>query len=123
MDFEIKKSRNVLVLFIKVNRDIELNFFLSLMKECSIIADKSNTRHFIFDLSYVESEASAIEQYYFAKKLRSTGFPPESKIAFLADENINQHIFLETVLSNVGFIVRFFTNRDKAYKWVTKLLK
>lgn len=75
----------------------------------------------LLDIRSMNGQLSTFESYDLCKQLpeKIKGFRPNRKTSVVdSEENRDQSRFIETVLVNMGFNFRFFTNTIEAERWL-----
>ena len=91
----------------------------TLAVELVLLGEKLNVLGCLIDISETTSASKVIDKYKFAyEKAKIIGLPFHWRYAFLKAHGDNSPIFIETVMSNAGYIIRIFDNESEAVEWL-----
>ena len=77
----------------------------------------------LLDIQCMNGQLSTFESYHLCRELpeKIEKFRPNRKTSVVdSEENRDQSHFMETVLVNMGFNFRFFTNTVEAERWLSE---
>ncbi len=75
---------------------------------------------FLFDMREATVIGSTMDTYRTGARPDADGVPRgQSKTALVYSGDLAEHKFLETVVSNRGYMLRVFDDFDEALKWLT----
>lgn len=92
---------------------------LEVARELVNMGDRSGILGCLIDLRGTISISSVVEKYQFAyEKAELVGLPPHWRYAFLKDEADDSPDFIETVMQNVGILLKVFIYEQEAVDWL-----
>lgn len=118
MEYELDYQAVPGIVLVNFNRNMTKTFALEVVNEAMIFAKQKDCDQFLFDLSQVDNEEDAFGQYAFAREMGLLGFKKTFQLAVFVGEKMTEHKFVETVLVNRGFWVKFFVDKDDARSWL-----
>ena len=94
---------------------------ISMVRDYIKANEEYGYKKLLLDIRSMNGQLSTFESYYLCKELpeKVEGFRPNRKTSVVdSEENREQSRFIETVLVNMGFNFRFFTNTVEAERWL-----
>ena len=93
----------------------------SMIRDYIKVNEKYGYKKLLLDIRNMKGELSTFQSYNLCKDLpkKVEGFRPNKRTAVVdLEENRDQFRFIETVLVNMGYNFRFFTNITDAELWL-----
>lgn len=119
MDFEITIAPGRRYVIAKPKRNLSKIIAHQVTKALSRVAEENNVDATLLDLRGRKSLSSTLEKYDFAyQDAQKLGMSRTGKHAVVVDALDKSLSFLETVMHNAGFNVKFFTDIKQAEAWL-----
>jgi len=83
------------------------------------LSEKYTCDRFLLDAGEMKLDHAFIDTYYLCEHFEELGFTKNYRIAFLYYQDEDLYLFLEIVLQNRGYAVRFFKHEPEALEWLT----
>jgi hypothetical protein len=121
MPYEVNIRCELDHLYVQASGFFSTENLISMVRDCIKANEEYDYKKLLFDIRCMNRKLSTFECYDLCKELpkKVEGFRPNRKTAVVdLEENRDQFRFVETVLVNMGFNFRFFTNTVEAERWL-----
>ena len=103
-----------------LHRSISQDILLRFLGDLAASANRERLNSFLVDARNTQYNLTIAEDYEIGYRyLTSMGFRPGSFFAFVVDEkDLERYQFVETLMVNIGFRFRLFTDEEAAACWL-----
>lgn len=118
MKFKVIWDQDCNCIMARIEGEIVQYDLENLATEIVRLSREHNCMRLINDLRKAKLNWKTMDIYEFPKFLSKWGIGPDFKRAIIANANLGDYRFFETISKNIGQDVRIFTSVDDARQWL-----
>ncbi len=120
MALSVQYDRERRFVLVEVTSLIDTAVATSIAREVVSLGAIHDCKNFLLDFRKTAIVEGTMEIYNFANSLPDLGLGRDVRIASIISGEDPDHRFYETVARNLGFDVRYFTDREQAERWLAE---